>query len=795
MTSSQAEKYTAALTAIQGIDSDFKDRREVRKSFIPKMDVKEEIEIPVPQAMCKEWSKVLTSCKLTTQGTRFTTYDRLGKRVGGPDRPNVEENVVKPIIIDENADSNDYTGAMSAVNEITYHNWCKFLDGYDVMVTSLGFKRCRVSLPKLPELEESEDGDLHSDKEEGDNLKRIILVPKVLHDNWFRALDTWNWLAESMGYDDGQTTSVPKLQLLRMHKSTATPQRDRICRSYIETSDESERFFLVPEVVLSSWLKAAHKEWSNVLRTGHSMVMAHGYESYKSNVLRLQEFKDHVYGHQVSSKPTTNVERIYQQWVKLKNTWNGMVTSLGYTKLTASIPNLQGMKSSRDSYLVEPDTSISADNIVDNKTVTRLTRVAMHQEWDSHLESWTLMALQRQTSNESKPVPKSELTPEDEDERRSVRTQQGCNMQMFIVSKFDYDAWSKLLAKWNTMVASLGYANYRSSVDAPVMPDHKIVTYNSEKQPKQGHLKGKLNRMIDSWNLIVSPKQCDRGIDLVPDVQVCRQSIVARLPMTLGGHGCKPGQFCYPCGVIINNSQKMVIADKDNHRLQILGWNGHCRVIANFNRFAKPFMPYDIAETRDGKYVITDVGNSQIVVCNEYDQVIRVFGQKEGINPRGIAVTSQDVVMVTDVQQGRSCIRRYTLNGQHIGVFGTYNGDKGQIQYPCSLAVNSQDDVIVPGNGYPAVQVYDSEGQLKSTFSTSGPRSVVSPIGIDVDGEDNIYVCDFWQDKIIKYSSDGQFVCNIGQGQVKCPLSVAVLSSCIIAVTEHHSHDVKVLDL
>ncbi|XP_070551070.1 flagellar attachment zone protein 1-like [Ptychodera flava] len=49
-------------------------------------------------------------------------------------------------------------------------------------------------------------------------------------------------------------------------------------------------------------------------------------------------------------------------------------------------------------------------------------------------------------------------------------------------------------------------------------------------------------------------------------------------PYTIGGPGKEGGRFDHPCGIAIDENSDLVIADKSNRRVQVIGWNNECKL-------------------------------------------------------------------------------------------------------------------------------------------------------------------------------------------------------------------------
>ncbi|XP_070550984.1 tripartite motif-containing protein 2-like [Ptychodera flava] len=289
-------------------------------------------------------------------------------------------------------------------------------------------------------------------------------------------------------------------------------------------------------------------------------------------------------------------------------------------------------------------------------------------------------------------------------------------------------------------------------------------------------------------------------------VRVCRQdtvgspfAIVAAPPTgtirTFGEEGSKPGQFRSPWKVCINNEGRLVAADYHNCRLQVLDWNISCRDVIDCKAFCKSeFKPVDVAVTADGKYVVTNL--EEVVIADENGRALCRFGRREGVDPRGVAITNDGNVLVTDWNS--HCVRKYSVVGKHLASYGSEGTGRRQFQRPVSPVVNSRNQILVSDMGNRRVQILSPEGKFLGMFASigSGHGEVEVPRGIDVDSDDNVYVCDT-NGRVVKFASDGKFLCEIGLGRFSKPTYVAVAKDGTdrIAVTELGKHHVKVMYL
>ena len=96
------------------------------------------------------------------------------------------------------------------------------------------------------------------------------------------------------------------------------------------------------------------------------------------------------------------------------------------------------------------------------------------------------------------------------------------------------------------------------------------------------------------------------------------------------------------------------------------------------------------------------------------------------------------------------------------------------MEQPRSVAINSKGNIIVTEGKGCYVSIFSPTGEKIKSFGSNGSSNgqFCLPVGVAVDGEDNILVTDFINDGIQKFTSDGKF---ISATWLSCPIGIAVL--------------------
>jgi DNA-binding beta-propeller fold protein YncE len=129
------------------------------------------------------------------------------------------------------------------------------------------------------------------------------------------------------------------------------------------------------------------------------------------------------------------------------------------------------------------------------------------------------------------------------------------------------------------------------------------------------------------------------------------------------------------------------------------------------------------------------------------------------------------------------------------------NPDPNRVQLfdkPTGIAVDSRGRIIFASTQHSTVFIVDQEA--KSIVRVRGDRGIVlqTPLGVVVDGHDNIFVSDPLQHMILKFDTNGHLQATIGSGKdgVKNPTFMAIDEARRrLYVVDSHLHQVLVFNL
>jgi signal transduction histidine kinase/sugar lactone lactonase YvrE len=218
-----------------------------------------------------------------------------------------------------------------------------------------------------------------------------------------------------------------------------------------------------------------------------------------------------------------------------------------------------------------------------------------------------------------------------------------------------------------------------------------------------------------------------------------------------GSGGSGDGQFATPLGIVIDNSDNIYVADSGNNRIQKFNSSGG--YIGEFGSAGSGdgqfSYPTGMGLDSSGNIYLADTGNSRIQKFNSSGNYLSQFGsygsgdgQFDG--PVAVEVSVLNRIIVSDQANNRV---------QVFNIDGVYGGQLG-ISAPTGLDSDSQGNIYVVSGGSNNIQLYDPNGSLIQEYGSfgSGDGEFNFPAGVKLDGNGNVFVSEYFGDRIQKLS-------------------------------------------
>lgn len=220
-----------------------------------------------------------------------------------------------------------------------------------------------------------------------------------------------------------------------------------------------------------------------------------------------------------------------------------------------------------------------------------------------------------------------------------------------------------------------------------------------------------------------------------------------KLKQVIIGHGA--GQLSCPRGVTFISKNTILVADKNNHRIQKFSINGQSLSIfgsrgsenGQFNE------PTGISVSQDGIIFVADWKNYRIQVFNVDHTFAYKFGCKgsdigQFEDCYDILVDKSSRVFVTDLTLNR--IQVFTLLGEYISSITTC-GHHAPLKEPSCIATDNNGFLLVTERSAHRISVYDCNYQFVTSFSElkcakTSLQSNSDPYGIAINQHGDVIV-------------------------------------------------------
>jgi len=205
--------------------------------------------------------------------------------------------------------------------------------------------------------------------------------------------------------------------------------------------------------------------------------------------------------------------------------------------------------------------------------------------------------------------------------------------------------------------------------------------------------------------------------------------------------------------------------------------------------------PYKMTTDLNGNILVCDYGNNRIQVFNLEGKFISTFESK---GPHGIAINSKGNIIISGDSQK---IQTFNSKGNFISTFGSNGYENDQFQYPYGICVDLNDNIYVCDYSNHRILIFDAEGKFISKIGSQGHGNgqFVYPIGIAINSKGNIIICENGNHRIQIFDSKGNFVSRFGSegsgnGQFQSPYGLCTDHNDNIFVCDTNNHRIQIFE-
>ncbi|OQR73851.1 B-box type zinc finger protein-like [Tropilaelaps mercedesae] len=190
-----------------------------------------------------------------------------------------------------------------------------------------------------------------------------------------------------------------------------------------------------------------------------------------------------------------------------------------------------------------------------------------------------------------------------------------------------------------------------------------------------------------------------------------------------GEFGVMEGQFTEPSGVAVNAQNDIIVADTNNHRIQIFDKEGRFKF--QFGECGKRdgqlLYPNRVSVVKtSGDIIVTERSPThQIQVYNQYGQFVRKFGANILQHPRGITVDNKGRIIVVECKVMR------VLIFDHVG----------SVLQKFGVCINQQGEILVADNHNNFnITIFTQDGQLVNALESKVKHAQCFDVALMDDG-------------------------------------------------------------
>jgi DNA-binding beta-propeller fold protein YncE len=278
-----------------------------------------------------------------------------------------------------------------------------------------------------------------------------------------------------------------------------------------------------------------------------------------------------------------------------------------------------------------------------------------------------------------------------------------------------------------------------------------------------------------------------------------------RAAITVGQEGREMGQFRQPGGVVVDQTNRIYVADTYNHRVQVFTPDG--RFLQAFGMEGTQrgalLRPKGLAWGPNHLIYVADTGNHRIQAFDQSGDAVLIlgsFGTQPGqFNaPEGITVDAEQQLYIADTQNHR--VQKLAADGRFLLSWGGSGSGKGEFLGPSDIVLDRDGRVLVVDTQNHRVQVFADDGQYLWEIGKAGrgPAEFDSPRGIATDDQGYIYVADTGNGRVQIFDRAGHYIAHVGHlgkgpGEFYSPAALWIDPQQTLYIADTINHRVQIL--
>lgn len=268
------------------------------------------------------------------------------------------------------------------------------------------------------------------------------------------------------------------------------------------------------------------------------------------------------------------------------------------------------------------------------------------------------------------------------------------------------------------------------------------------------------------------------------------------LVQSWGKKGEGPVELDSPTGIAVT-ADEVFIADARNSRIQVLNKEG--KFLSDFGA-EKLGRPMNIT-VANGRLYVPDYLSDVVHVFTRSGDYERAIEAEDGLDsPGGVAVRADGTLLIADSYGQR--IVHLAPDGEVLDAWGGAGSGPGEFSYPADVAIAPDGGFYVADGYNDRVQQFGPDGEFIRKWGGPFGMNIFGPFkgwfttatSIDVGPDGTVFVADFYNDRIQKFTDEGDFLTAFGtssDGPGHSEMAVSVDAKGRVWTTHFAGHQVQ----
>uniref|UniRef100_A0A915MVT2 B box-type domain-containing protein n=1 Tax=Meloidogyne javanica TaxID=6303 RepID=A0A915MVT2_MELJA len=208
---------------------------------------------------------------------------------------------------------------------------------------------------------------------------------------------------------------------------------------------------------------------------------------------------------------------------------------------------------------------------------------------------------------------------------------------------------------------------------------------------------------VDGGGNLNSLQKGGGDMDLSVPILYPPRSQIKRQKMTynckFGEFGVMEGQFTEPSGVAVNAQLDIIVADTNNHRIQVFDREGRFKFHNQYGQFIRKFgaqilqHPRGVCVDSKGRIVVVECKVMRVLIFDMFGNILHKFSCSRYLEfPNGVCTTEKEEILISDNRA--HSIKVFNYEGQFVRQIG----GEGITNYPIGVGINSKGEIVVADN-------------------------------------------------------------------------------------------------